>query len=160
YRRQPHDPSGQRYPHPRDRTTSIRCRFLFRPSAGRCLTSRTRQCRHSAVDIIGRMGFVQLSDEELLADARRRAGAEREALVNELFARHYERVARLCLRFTGNRDSAADLAQDVFLKAHRHLDSFPEASRLSTWLYSSVRNESFDRMQRAPPPADSDEVLA
>jgi RNA polymerase sigma-70 factor (ECF subfamily) len=106
------------------------------------------------------MGYADLSDEELLAEARRLRGVEREALVNELFARHYERVARWCLRFTGNRDSAADLAQDVFLKAHRHLDSFRAASRFSTWLYSIVRNESFSRLQRRPPPSDSEEVLA
>jgi RNA polymerase sigma-70 factor (ECF subfamily) len=105
------------------------------------------------------MRYADLSDEELLAEARRLRGVEREALVNELFARHYERVARWCLRFTGNRDSAADLAQDVFLKAHRHLDSFRAASRFSTWLYSIVRNESFSRLQRMPPPSDSEEVL-
>jgi RNA polymerase sigma-70 factor (ECF subfamily) len=106
------------------------------------------------------MGYADLSDEELLAEARRLRGVEREALVNELFARHYERVARWCLRFTGNRDSAADLAQDVFLKAHRHLDSFRAASRFSTWLYSIVRNESFSRLERMPPPSDSEDVLA
>ncbi len=106
------------------------------------------------------MEYADLSDEELLAEARRLRGVERDALVNELFARHYERVARWCLRFTGNRDSAADLAQDVFLKAHRHLDSFRAASRFSTWLYSIVRNESSNRLQRMPPPSDSEEVLA
>ena len=106
------------------------------------------------------MPYAELSDEKLLAEARRLAGPDREALVNELFARHYERVARWCLRFTGDRDSAADLAQDVFLKAHRHLDSFKAASRFSTWLYRIVRNESFNRLQRAAPPTDSGEVLA
>jgi len=106
------------------------------------------------------MGYAELSDEELLAEARRLTGPKREALVNELFSRHYQRVGRWCLRFTGHRESAADLAQDVFLKAHRHLDSFKATSRFSTWLYSIVRNESFNRLQRASPPTDSDEVLA
>jgi len=106
------------------------------------------------------MGYAELSDEELLAEVRGRTGDDRDALVNELFARHYERVARWCLRLTGDRDSGADLAQDVFLKAYRHLDSFKAASKFSTWLYSIVRNESFSRLQRAGPPTDSDEVLA
>ena len=106
------------------------------------------------------MGYAAFSDEELLARARQCSGAERDALVNELFARHYERVARWCLRFTGDRERAADLAQDVFLKAHRHLDSFKAAARFSTWLYSIARNESLSQLQRADPPADSDEVLA
>lgn len=106
------------------------------------------------------MGHVDLSDEELLARARQLTGAERDALVNELFARHYNRVARWCLRFTGDRDRAADVAQDVFLKAHRHLDSFKAAARFSTWLYSIARNESLRQLQRAEPRADSDDVLA
>ena len=106
------------------------------------------------------MGYPELSDEELLAEARRETGPRREALVNELFGRHYERVARWCLRFTGERESAADLAQEVFLKAHRHLDSFKGASRFSTWLYTIARNESFNRLQRSSPQTDSEEVLA
>ena len=104
------------------------------------------------------MTLADLSDEDLV-DAARTARADREALVNELFARHYERVARWCLRFTGDRESAADLAQDVFLKAHRHLDSFKGHSRFSTWLYTIVRNESISRLQRQSPPADGDAVL-
>jgi RNA polymerase sigma-70 factor (ECF subfamily) len=106
------------------------------------------------------MHLGALSDEDLLVEWKRLAGREREAAVNELFGRHYERVARWCLRFTGDRDRAADLAQDVFLKAHRHLDSFRGTSRFSTWLYTIVRNESMNRIQRADPPMDSDDVLA
>lgn len=106
------------------------------------------------------MAYADLTDEDLLAEARRLSSSSRDALVNELFSRHYERVARWCLRFTGTRDAAADLAQDVFLKAHRHLDSFQGASRFSTWLYTIVRNESFNRLRRSGPPMDSEEVLA
>ena len=105
------------------------------------------------------MAYADLSDEELLA-ASRRDGADRATLVNELFARHYERVARWCLRCTGDRDSASDLAQDVFLRAHRHLDLFKFESRFSTWLYTIVRNESLRRLDRRRPLTDSDEVLA
>lgn len=106
------------------------------------------------------MGYADLSDEALFAEAKQRSGAERDELVNELFARHYQRVARWCLRCTGDRETAADLAQDVFLKAHRHLDTFKGASRFSTWLYAIVRNESLSRQRRSAPPQESDEVLA
>lgn len=106
------------------------------------------------------MRLAELSDEELLAEYQRGPTTPREALVEELFGRHYERVARWCYRFTGNRDAAADLAQDVFLKAHRHLDTFRGTSRFSTWLYTIVRNESLNRLQRTPPVRDNDEVLS
>jgi RNA polymerase sigma-70 factor, ECF subfamily len=106
------------------------------------------------------MSLAQLSDEGLLAEYRRVPTTQRDAVVEELFGRHYERVARWCYRFTGDRDAAADLVQDVFLKAHRHLDSFRGTSRFTTWLYSIVRNESLNRLQRTPPTSESEEVLA
>lgn len=101
-----------------------------------------------------------LSDEELIAEWKRRSGAARDALVDELFERHYERVARWCYRFTNEREAAADLAQDVFLKAHRHLDTFKGTSTFSTWLYSIVRNESMNRLKRLRTDLEGEEVLA
>jgi RNA polymerase sigma-70 factor, ECF subfamily len=106
------------------------------------------------------MQFGTLSDEDLLVEWRKRNGRDRDAVVNELFSRHYERVARWCMRVTGDRDRAADLAQEVFLKAHRYLDSFRGTSRFSTWLYTIVRNESMTKVRRAGPPMDTDEMLA
>ena len=100
------------------------------------------------------------SDEALFEEWRKRTDADRGALIDELFGRHYERVARWCLRFTGDREQAADLAQDVFLKAYRHLDSFRGASRFSTWLYTIVRNECMTRIDRSISPIDKDEVIA
>ena len=106
------------------------------------------------------MSHEELTDEELLAESKQCAGQQRDSLVDELFRRHYQRVARWSYRFTGNREGAADLAQDVFLKAHRHLASFRGTSRFSTWLYTITRNEAMNRIQRAAPPMDNDEVLA
>jgi RNA polymerase sigma-70 factor (ECF subfamily) len=106
------------------------------------------------------MRLAALSDEELLAEYRRSSGTARDAVVEELFGRHYGRVARWCLRFTSDRESAADLAQDVFLKAHRHLATFRGSARFSTWLYSIVRNESLNRLRGSGPVAEDEEVLA
>jgi RNA polymerase sigma-70 factor (ECF subfamily) len=105
------------------------------------------------------MQLADLSDEELLAEHRRSSGTTREAIVEELFGRNYERVARWCFRFTADREAAADLAQEVFLKAHRHLATFKGTARFSTWLYSIVRNESLNRLQRTGPVMDDEEVL-
>ena len=110
--------------------------------------------------IIRPMSLGDTSDDELVAICRNVSGTERDAAVNELFSRHYERVARWCLRLTGDREAAADLAQDVFLKAHRHLASFQGSSRFSTWLYTIVRNESVNRVRRAGPATEDEELLA
>lgn len=106
------------------------------------------------------MGLADLSDEGLLDEIRSRSGSSRDLAVNELFGRHYAQVARWCLRFTNDREAAADIAQDVFLKAHRHLDSFEGTSRFSTWLYSIVRHESLNRLQRSGPAMEANDVLA
>ena len=87
---------------------------------------------------------VEASDEELTARYQRAPPDARRPIADELFRRHYERVARWCYRFTGERESAADLAQEVFIKAHRHLESFQGTSRFTTWLYAIVRNESLN----------------
>jgi RNA polymerase sigma-70 factor (ECF subfamily) len=105
------------------------------------------------------MEVGNLSDDELIAHLLDPAASEREAIANELFSRHYERVARWCLRVSSSREAAADLAQDVFLKAYKHLDSFRGTSRFASWLYVIVRNESLSRLQRAPPPMQDAEVL-
>jgi RNA polymerase sigma-70 factor (ECF subfamily) len=80
-------------------------------------------------------------------------------VLDELFSRHYERVARWCYRMTGDREAAADLAQEVFLKAHRHLDKFRGTARFTTWLFSIARNESLNRLHRSGPLMDEEEVL-
>ena len=101
------------------------------------------------------MDASTLSDEALIGEYRKARPDEKRKFVNELFARHYERVARWCYRFTGDRESAADLAQEVFLRAHRHLDSFQGTSRFTTWLYSIARNESWTALgKRAAAPVD------
>ena len=106
------------------------------------------------------MPRTDLGDEALVIAYRQSPPANREAIAEELFGRYFQRVALWCFRFTGDRDAAADLAQDVFLKAHRHLDSFKGLSRFSTWLYSIARNEAINRQQRYSPPTDGDDILA
>src|SRR6476619_6375115 len=105
------------------------------------------------------MDLAGLADEALVEAFRRSSPRDREAIVNELFGRHYERVARWCFRFMNDRHSAADLAQEVFLKAHRHLDAFKGTSRFTTWLYVIVRNESLTWLKRLGPPVEDDDVL-
>jgi RNA polymerase sigma-70 factor (ECF subfamily) len=101
------------------------------------------------------------SDEELLAKFRASPDARQNAqLLDELFGRYYSRVAIWCYRFCGTREAAADLSQDVFLKAYRNLDSFRGASKFSTWLYTITRNHCVNEIKaRATRPAQNAETL-
>ncbi len=90
-----------------------------------------------------------LDDEDLLARYRadRERGESGSRWVNELFGRYHARVATWCYRFTGDRDSAGDLAQEIFLRTYRNLDSFQGSARFSTWLYTVTRNHCVNEMR-------------
>lgn len=98
-------------------------------------------------------------DDRLFTAWREAETHQKRAAADRLFASYYERVGRWCFRFTGDRESAADLAQEVFLKAHRHLESYRGSSRFGTWLYSIARNEALNRAKRSAVPTESEEAL-
>jgi len=49
--------------------------------------------------------------------------------------RHQRAVYQLCFRFARRHEDAADLTQDVFLRAYRGLRRFRGDSAFATWLY-------------------------
>ena len=59
--------------------------------------------------------------------------------------RHQQRVYQLCYRFVGNHEDAADLAQDVFVRAFRALGKFKGESALGTWLHRIAVNLCLNR---------------
>ena|SRR5437660_8271305 len=89
------------------------------------------------------------TDEELIAVLRESPVSPLASeLYSELFQRHHQRVAAWCFRFTGNKEAALDLAQEVFIKAYRRLDAFRGDSRFSTWLYTIARNHCLTSAKR------------
>jgi RNA polymerase sigma-70 factor, ECF subfamily len=88
------------------------------------------------------MDLDRLSDEELI-ERGKRSGSE--AALAVLYERYHPKVAAWCLRLSGNREEAADLAQEVFLRVHERLGSFRGESRFSTWLYTVTRSVVINR---------------
>src|SRR6267154_1016885 len=114
----------------------------------RCPSRIPKVAPEKPVVIIGDMSLEQLRDEELVAQYRSTAEVrQRELYVDELFRRNYSRVARWCLRFTNDRESAADLSQEIFAKAYQNLQSFQGQSRFSTWLFSIARNHCLNAVR-------------
>lgn len=93
------------------------------------------------------MDLDRLSDEELIERARQSAdtAANADACLAVLYRRYYPKVATWCLRISGDRQGAADLAQEVFLRVHERLGSFRSESRFSTWLYTVTRSVVINR---------------
>jgi RNA polymerase sigma factor (sigma-70 family) len=101
-----------------------------------------------SIDIIDPMSMEQLLDEELVARYRSATQAdEREEYINQLFRRNYSKVARWCLRFTDDREAAADLAQEIFVKVYQSLTSFQGQSKFSTWLFVIARNHCLNAVR-------------
>jgi RNA polymerase sigma-70 factor (ECF subfamily) len=88
------------------------------------------------------------TDEELVRAYREQWGSTREDAIEELFRRHQARIVRWCCRFTRDRESALDLAQEILLRAFRNLHNYRGECRFSTWLYVIARNLCVTAMQR------------
>ncbi len=70
-----------------------------------------------------------------------------------LIERYQLRIFRLLRRFTKEPAEIEDLAQDVFLKVYRKLDTFHFDSMFFTWMYRIAMNTAmdyFDRKRRNP----------
>jgi RNA polymerase sigma-70 factor (ECF subfamily) len=65
----------------------------------------------------------------------------------ELYRRHAGRLFNLAARMLGSQADAEDLLQDIFLAAHRKLDSFKGEAALSTWLYRLAVNQCLDYLR-------------
>jgi RNA polymerase sigma-70 factor (ECF subfamily) len=105
---------------------------------------------------------TSVSTTERAADLR---AATDEVLVREFLAgrreafdviveRHRRPIYQLCYRFAGNQEDAADLAQDVFVRAFRGLKNFKGQSSLATWLYRIGVNVSLSRATGRKPASE------
>jgi RNA polymerase sigma-70 factor (ECF subfamily) len=66
-----------------------------------------------------------------------------------LYRAHVGRIHALCLRLTADREIAAQLTQDTFVRAWENLDGFRGESRFETWLHRLAVNVVLDwRRQR------------
>ncbi len=74
---------------------------------------------------------------------------------DEVYERFGEMIYNLALRLAGNREEAADLTQEIFLRIYRHLGSFGGRSTLKTWVFRIAINHCRDRLSRHYPATQS-----
>jgi RNA polymerase sigma-70 factor (ECF subfamily) len=65
----------------------------------------------------------------------------------ELYRTHAGRLYSLAWRMVGNPSDAEDLLQEIFLSAHRKLDTFRGDAALGTWLYRLGMNQILDYLR-------------
>lgn len=81
--------------------------------------------------------------------------AGRREAFDAIVERHRRQVYQLCYRFAGNHEDAADLTQDVFVRAFRGLRGFKGQASLATWLYRIAVNVSLNRAALKKPQTES-----
>ncbi|HUL73027.1 MAG TPA: RNA polymerase sigma factor [Vicinamibacterales bacterium] len=81
--------------------------------------------------------------------------AGRREAFDVIVERHRRVVYQLCYRFVGNHEDAADLAQDVFVRAFKGLGSFKGNSSFTTWMYRIGVNTCLNRVAVKRPVTES-----
>ncbi len=83
------------------------------------------------------------TDETLVEEVLR---GEDQAL-EDLIERYRSRVYRLAFRFSGEKEDAEEIVQEVFMTLYRKLDQFEGKSSFSTWLYRVAVNTSLMKLR-------------
>jgi RNA polymerase sigma-70 factor (ECF subfamily) len=95
--------------------------------------------------IDGAKSAMMPSDAELVAAVLRGS----QDAFRELVVRFERPVYGLILRMVRDAATAEDLAQEVFIKAYRHLDSYDPARKFASWLFKVAHNTTIDHLRRA-----------
>ncbi len=66
----------------------------------------------------------------------------------ELVERYQRPVYRLIVRMLRDPGKAEDLAQEVFLRAYTHLESYDRQRKFSSWLFKIAHNLTIDALRR------------
>lgn len=74
-----------------------------------------------------------------------RLAAGQSAGLNDLMARHAEKLFHYLARALQDEDDAADLAQETFVRVYRNRTKFDTRQKFSTWLYAIASNLVRDR---------------
>ncbi len=67
----------------------------------------------------------------------------------ELVRKYRERIWGVIYHMTANREDAADLAQDAFIKAFQSINRFQGQSAFFTWLYRIAVNATLNHLEKS-----------
>lgn len=82
----------------------------------------------------------QFPAKQSIADIIKRSKKGDLEAFSSLVQMYQTRVLSLCLKLTGNRPDAEDLAQEVFIKSYKSLDGFRQEAEFGTWLHRIAVN--------------------
>jgi len=132
---------GAKTPHSDEPEAGVRCPNPARQAVSYEMVQTGAAAAPAARVRAERVGAVVDPDAELIE--RWQAGDE--SAFETLIRRHERRVFGLVLRMLGDREEAADVAQETFLSLHRHGRRFRREARFSTFVYRVAANAALNR---------------
>lgn len=107
----------------------------------------------SASRVVPHAATVPVEERRAEAEADailvRRIQAGEVARFDDLVVKYRERIWGVIYHMTSNREDAADLAQDVFIKAFQSLNRFQGQSAFFTWLYRIAVNATINHLEKS-----------
>ena len=106
------------------------------------------------------MEFIKAFSRALVASPERQAEADADSLVvaevragnvaafDQLVHKYRERIYSIVYNLTSNREDAADLTQDAFIKAFQSINRFGGQSSFFTWLYRIAVNTTHSHLRK------------
>jgi RNA polymerase sigma-70 factor (ECF subfamily) len=82
--------------------------------------------------------------DELIMEAVKNGDLQRASV---LFERYHKRIFNFLARMAMDRELAADLTQNVFLRMIKYRTSYREGARFQSWIYQVARNVFSDHYQ-------------
>jgi len=96
--------------------------------------------------------FTDFHKDDARLVARAQAGDQ--VAFRQLFENYGPLVYRISARMVGEED-AADLTQDIFVRAYQRLDSLHDGQAFHAWISRMAMNMAHDHLRRRKPPAFS-----
>jgi RNA polymerase sigma-70 factor (ECF subfamily) len=105
----------------------------------------TREADHSGVSYTNALShFMSAEAPDPIEHLIQRCLKGDQAAWDLIVKQYWRKVFNVAYKFVGKHDEAEDLAQDIFLKIFKSLDTFDRRANFQTWLISVSRNLCID----------------